>query len=921
MKKILLLLITTLISGLLFAQLPDFSLTDCKGNSYHLYDDLSNGKAVVLAFGAGWCGPCRESDPLLEKLWEDFDSGACKVNVYLFLFENNTPGVTTNCTYANNYAKQYKLGMPVFAGTGAFYEGLTGQYTSTYQQNSIPFFLVILPNTQDPSASTVKIINDYNPDLVNMFKDSLALGGFMPPPTIDVSGTLCTTPPFSATLTSGFTLPNLWSTSETSQSININQSGVYSVTKDGCTASKYVEFTTPGAATISSSTVCEDGLYTLSYDIPSGSGGASTWQYLDAQSVWQDLAPADLGPITLKAWDPAGTVYTFRVKSVNRTEIDGVNPCEQYSNEVQTTISSATPAIITGTASASVSQTCYGNSYTIKYTGGIANSIWEVYNDQYGIWLPLDYLIDDPSFVPNYYNASYASLQPVTINGYNYMSSVNGNAGNRFRVKSPNATGDCYILSNEVDVSLLPLPDASIIGPDYVCEGSSSITLQVSGNYSSVLWNTGATTNSITVTPAPPVTYSVTVTDANGCVNSNSKDILGSVPKEIPKINASITTAICSGSPVSLSFGGTYSISPCTISTYGQIPATAYSFTTCDGYEIELITDQAYSGSYSVVNVEAGKYYYFASGYANNPDTTVNTITTADGTQVLATGKFYLIYAATTTGQIRFYSAKKDCSADNSVSQARFGLCISDLSLVGTFLWSTGQTTPSISVTPSSTTNYTLTFTDAVTGCTYSSVQQITVGIGGTTENTSSITGSSAVFNWTSAANPDQWQLQYKGIAPGDKWVDIPLLAGTTRSYMAPGLKASQSYNWHIRAKCGKSWTLYSNAITFKTLAKSGAATISDPVTRNQLQLLEGFSIHAAPNPASNSFNITISSDESRTMIMLHVFDQLGRMIEVQRIPPNATIKIGELYRPGTYYIQASQGGRHKEATLIKVKE
>lgn len=907
-------------TGMLFAQLPDFNLTDCKGNNYHLYDDLTNGKAVVLAFGAGWCSPCRQSDPLLQQLWEDFDSGHCKVNVYLFLFEDNTPGETTNCKYTNSYAKQYKLTMPVFAGTGSFYQGLTGQYTSTYQQNSVPFFLVILPNTQDPASSTVKIINDYNPELVNMFKDTLATGGFMPPPPISVNGSLCTDPPFNATLTSGFTLPNVWSTNETTQSININQSGTYSVTKDGCIASKYVEFTAPGTASISSASVCQDGLYTLSYNAPSGSSGALTWQFLDQTNAWQDLAPADLGPITLRAWDPAGTIYTFRVKAQNRTLIDGYDPCVLYSNEVQTTITSTSPTTITGTASASASQVCYGGNYTITYTGGIDNSIWEVYSDDWAIWLPLDYLIDDLSMLPNYYNSSYASSTPTTITAYNYLSSINGMPGNRFRVKSPNANGDCYILSNEVDVSFLPLPDASIIGPDFVCEGSPSITLQV-GNYPSVLWNTGATTNSITVTPTPPATYSVTVTGANGCTSSSSKDILGSAPKEIPKINASISSEICSGNQVTLTFGGTYSVNPCTNSTYGQIPATAFSFSLCDGFYPELITDQAYSGSYSLVNVEAGKYYVFGAGYNNNSDTIINTITSADGTQVLATGKSFLIYAAATSSQVRFYSSKTDCSADNSVLQTKVGICIPDLSLVGTFLWSTGETTPSISVNPSSTTSYSLAFTDAVTGCTYSSVQRVTVGIASTTESTTSITSSSAVLNWTSPADPDQWQLQYKGIAPGDKWTDIPLQAGSTRSYLVTGLKANQSYNWHIRAKCGKSWTMYSDAITFKTLAKSGAITIAETNTKNQLQLLEGLNIGVAPNPASNSFNITINSDQTNATVTLHVFDQLGRMVDVKRVSPNSTIKIGELYRPGTYYIRAIQGDKHKETTLIKISE
>src|SRR5262249_39744767 len=50
-------------------------------------------------------------------------------------------------------------------------------------------------------------------------------------------------------------------------------------------------------------------------------------------------------------------------------------------------------------------------------------------------------------------------------------------------------------------------------GPNSYC-APGSVTLSVQSGYSSVLWSTGATTDSITVTAG---TYSVLVTDSNGC--------------------------------------------------------------------------------------------------------------------------------------------------------------------------------------------------------------------------------------------------------------------------------------------------------------------------------------------------------------------------------------------------------------------
>ena len=79
----------------LFAQLPDFTKTDNHGVTHHLYDDLAAGKAVLLAFGAGWCGPCVYTDQFVESFYKKFGSGNCKVETYLMLFETNTPYQTT----------------------------------------------------------------------------------------------------------------------------------------------------------------------------------------------------------------------------------------------------------------------------------------------------------------------------------------------------------------------------------------------------------------------------------------------------------------------------------------------------------------------------------------------------------------------------------------------------------------------------------------------------------------------------------------------------------------------------------------------------------------------------------------------------------------------------------------------------------
>jgi hypothetical protein len=74
-----------------------------------------------------------------------------------------------------------------------------------------------------------------------------------------------------------------------------------------------------------------------------------------------------------------------------------------------------------------------------------------------------------------------------------------------------------------VAVLVNPLPICTIIGDLLICEGEST-ELCVPAGEASYLWSTGETTNCITVTTAD--TYSVTITDANGCTSTCSVGVM-----------------------------------------------------------------------------------------------------------------------------------------------------------------------------------------------------------------------------------------------------------------------------------------------------------------------------------------------------------------------------------------------------------
>lgn len=906
-----------LISRPVLAQLPNFIKADCNGVNHNLYSDLEAGNAVILDFSAVWCPPCNLSSPLLEQLYAEFSSGQCKVKQYLILFDGPVPNGGSNCTNGSKYANFHDLTFPVITDIE---NSLVEQYFDLYDLvngqplenvNGIPMFLIILPNTSDPANSIVKTIIGYAPNLKDLIKAELATGGFVSPAPITITGDLCSDQPHSALLTSGFGVTgNLWSTGAITDAINVTQTSTYTVTNDGCTSFKYIEFNpvpVVGTATIANNTVCENGFYTLDYIIPQGGTTNVTWQYRKLPEMeWNDFVPAGEGSLTMMVSDPAGTEYRFKVKVMSGSGTGGYSAgCIAYSNEVSLTVTSGSPAILPGTASASGSEICWGSQYTLLYTGGVQNSTWEYYDDLSAEWI---------TYLP-------ADDQPFVLDVIYYTSFVNGYPGDKWRVRSPYA--NCYSLSNVIEVAYLPQPGLNISGPDLVCDGNTTpVALQISEGYSSVLWSTGATTTSIPVNPAVSTYYYVTVSDENGCENTAGHTIDIS-PKTLPNITSSLTGVVCPGGSVTLNFAGTMSVGPCTSAPNGQYPAEEYNFTTTDG-TIELIADGAFAGQYSIINVVAGRYYYFVSqsddDYSNY---FVNTITNGDGSEVLATGFQVVILKAAFTGSIRFYSHNTGCGTDNGIVLLKAGLCFTDPSIIGSFMWMPGgETTPSITVKPAVTTNYSLTFTERFFGCSYTTTRQVLVGIGSLTLSTTNITSNSATLNWAAPLDPTLWQVEYKATKNGSKWKDV-FLPGNSRSYTLTGLSSNQNYLWHIKAKCGKAYTDYSISIPFIT---TGVETIANKTGNTEKELMEitdveNLQVKAMPNPSNNNFRLVVTAPDLNEKIIISVLDIMGRRIESRSVISGQTNIIGEAYKPGIYILQAIQGTNHKEIKLVKIPD
>ena len=131
-------------------------------------------------------------------------------------------------------------------------------------------------------------------------------------------------------------------------------------------------------------------------------------------------------------------------------------------------------------------------------------------------------------------------------------------AGGDYFVTTSNGCG--LTESNHITVTVNPLPDCTITGVFTVCAGQSTILCAPSG-YTAYAWSTGATINCITVNAGG--TYTVTVTDGNGCTNICSQIVVIS-DVTVPDISCPINITVeCDASTLPANTGVATAIDDC----------------------------------------------------------------------------------------------------------------------------------------------------------------------------------------------------------------------------------------------------------------------------------------------------------------------------------------------------------------------
>lgn len=310
-------------------------------------------------------------------------------------------------------------------------------------------------------------------------------------------------------------------------------------------------------------------------------------------------------------------------------------------------------------------------------------------------------------------------------------------------------TGSCNA-PGVVTVTVNPLPTITIAAnPTVICTGGQTSTLTASGA-TTYTWNTSATTNSITAAPSSTQTYTVAGTSPLGCVNSAT---LSLVVNPTPTVNITSNAPICVGN--NLNF------------TNSTVGATTYSWTGPNAFSSTLVNPVvpgatlANTGTYTLaatsnlgcvqtntINVIINATPTVTiSGGGNICSGASITLTAAGATtyswNTSATTASISVSPPSTTTYTVTGTTAAGCTNTNTVTVSVFAppsitataspssICAGASSTLipsggVTYTWTPGGLNGSPTVTPATTTAYSVTGTDA-NGCTGVATTTVTI--------------------------------------------------------------------------------------------------------------------------------------------------------------------------------------------------
>ncbi|HLF45877.1 MAG TPA: T9SS type B sorting domain-containing protein, partial [Chitinophagaceae bacterium] len=508
--------------------------------------------------------------------------------------------------------------------------------------------------------------------------------------TPTVVNTICTADNGSISLViSGGDAPYtfLWNTGATTQDLSGLAAGTYTVTVtdvNGCTQNGSFDVIQDNSnITLSSSVtnaICTSATGAIDLTV---SGGTAPYTYLWSNgATTEDVTGLVTGNYTVTVTDANGCTQnaTINVGQNNNTITitPTINPtiCIANNGSITLVVTGGTAPYTyvwnTGATTKDISGLAAG-TYTVTVTdvnGCTQNGSFDVIQDNSTITLS--------SSVTNAICTSATGAIDLTVSGgtapYTYLWSngattedVTGLVTGNYTVTVTDANGCTQNVSISVGQDMNTITITPTIINTICTANSGSIDLVVTGGNApySYLWNTGAVTQNINGLDAG--TYSVTVTDANGCTQMGSYTVGQDI--DAITITALITNTICTSSSGSIELtinGGT----------------APYSFVWNNGATVQNINGLD-AGTFTVTVTDA-------NGCTQNGSFIVD----QDNLSITVTGAVTKTICAFSTGAI--------------------DLTINGGNAPYTFNWNNGATTQNIAGLDAG--NYTVTVTD-VNGC------------------------------------------------------------------------------------------------------------------------------------------------------------------------------------------------------------
>ncbi len=285
------------------------------------------------------------------------------------------------------------------------------------------------------------------------------------------------------------------------------------------------------------------------------------------------------------------------------------------------------------------------------------------------------------------------------------------------------ALGNCPILSDTIDITYYPQSVASLSDTG-MCPGET-IDLSIDNGFTNPVWSTSETTSSIAVSTNG--TFYYTATDGNGClVNSDTITVTIGTP---PAVNATASPdTICPGSTTTLSSGAltgldylwtptnevTSSINVTSAGVYIIRVRDAYcaSFDTVEVFEYQhapiLLDQDAFRCNGDSVALSAPSGSPYLSYDWSNGDTTATTTAYTSGDYWVIVNDGQCDYTSDTFTLTYYPVTHPEAFNDTTLCQGQTFVVTSSTGL-SNYLWSTTETTSSISVNTTGLYSYTAT--------------------------------------------------------------------------------------------------------------------------------------------------------------------------------------------------------------------